>query len=108
MWSLLYHFVDTVCAVNWRKPKSILFFYPKLGNFEKQSQYHILNFKTWLKDTDYSIIQKTNTIGLRNVYKSIFWNARQTAKYIQWNSEKQIYLYRNYMVINVKSNDFFI
>ena len=38
--------------------------------------------KTWLKDIDYSIVQKTNSIGMRNVYKSIFINARQTAKYI--------------------------
>ena len=28
--------------------------------------------------------------------------------YIQWNSEKQIYLYRNNMVIIVKSNDSYI
>ena len=25
--------------------------------------------KTWLKDIDYSIIKKTNSIGMRNVYK---------------------------------------
>ena len=31
---------------------------------------------------DYSIVQKTNSIGMRNVYKSIFINVRQTAKYI--------------------------
>ena len=28
--------------------------------------------------------------------------------YIQWNSEKQIYLYKTNMVINVKSNDSYI
>ena len=36
--------------------------------------------KTWLKDIDYSIIQKMNSIGMRNVYKSSFMNARQTVE----------------------------